>query len=56
MNSSINLLTFSLTAKESLLDNRNKFELIQDFMTVLITSKVEEDPIKNGREKLATPF
>ena len=33
-----------------------EFELIQDFMPVLVTSKFDEDPIKNERASLETPF
>ena len=33
-----------------------KFELIQDFMHVLVTCKYKEDRIKNNREKVETPF
>ena len=32
------------------------FKLIQALMYVIITSKYEKDPIKNKREKVATPF
>ena len=32
------------------------FELIQALMYVIITCKYEKDPIKNNREKEATPF
>ena len=32
------------------------FKLIQAFMYVIITCKYEKDPIKNNREKEATPF
>ena len=32
------------------------FELIQALMYVIITCKYEKDPIKNNREKGATPF
>ena len=32
------------------------FELGWDFMVVQVTCKYEEDPIKNGREKLETRF
>ena len=32
------------------------FELIQALMYVIITCKYEKDPIKNKREKVATPF
>ena len=32
------------------------FELIQALMYVIITCKYEKDPIKNNREKVATPF
>ena len=33
-----------------------KFELVQDFMHVLITCKYKKDRIKNNREKVATWF
>ena len=33
-----------------------KFELIRDFMHVLITCKYKKDRIKSNREKVATPF
>ena len=33
-----------------------EFELICDFMAVLVTSKFDEDPIKNERASLETPF
>ena len=33
-----------------------KFELIQALMLVLVTWKYQKDPIKNNREKVATPF
>ena len=32
------------------------FKLIQALMYVIITCKYEKDPIKNNREKAATPF
>ena len=32
------------------------FQLIQALMYVIITCKCEKDPIKNNREKAATPF
>ena len=32
------------------------FKLIQALMYVIITCKYEKDPIKNNREKVATPF
>ena len=32
------------------------FKLIQALMYVIITCKNEKDPIKNNREKVATPF
>ena len=32
------------------------FKLIQALMYVIITSKYEKNPIKNNREKVATPF
>ena len=32
------------------------FKLIEALMYVIITSKYEKDPIKNNREKVATPF
>ena len=32
------------------------FELIQALMYVIITCNYEKDPIKNNREKEATPF
>ena len=35
---------------------RPEFELIRDFMPVLITSKFDEDPIKNERASMETPF
>ena len=33
-----------------------KFELIRDFMHVLVTCKYKEDRIKSNREKVETPF
>ena len=33
-----------------------KFELIQDFMHVLVTCKYKKDRIKSNREKVETPF
>ena len=33
-----------------------KFELVQDFMHVLITCKYKKDRIKNNLEKVATSF
>ena len=33
-----------------------KFELVQDFMHVLVTCKYKEDRIKSNREKVETPF
>ena len=35
---------------------RPEFELVRDFMPVLVTSKFDEDPIKNERASLETPF
>ena len=35
---------------------RPEFELFQDFIPVLFTSKFDEDPIKNERASLETPF
>ena len=35
---------------------RPEFELIRDFMPVLVTSKFDEDPVKNERASLETPF
>ena len=32
------------------------FKLVQDFMPVLVTSKFDEDPIKNEQASLGTPF
>ena len=32
------------------------FKLIQALMNVIITCKYEKDPIRNDREKVATPF
>ena len=32
------------------------FKLIQALIDVIITCKYEKDPIKNNREKVATPF
>ena len=34
----------------------SSFKLIQALMHVIITCKYEKDPIKNNREKGATPF
>ena len=34
---------------------RPEFDLVRDFMTVLVTSKIDEDPI-NERASLGTPF
>ena len=31
-----------------------EFELVRDFMPVLVTSKFDEDPIKNERSSLET--
>ena len=33
-----------------------KFELIQDFMHVLVTCKYKKDWIKSNQEKMETPF
>ena len=33
-----------------------KFELVRDFMHVLVTCKYIEDRIKSNREKVETPF
>ena len=33
-----------------------KFELVRDFMHVLVTCKYKKDPIKNNREKVETSF
>ena len=33
-----------------------EFQLVRDFMPVLVTSKFDEDPIKNERPSLETPF
>ena len=33
-----------------------ELELIQDFMSVLVTSKFDEDLIENERASLETPF
>ena len=33
-----------------------KFELVQDFMHVLVTSKYKKDRIKNNRENVETSF
>ena len=35
---------------------RPEFEFLQDFMPVLVTSKFDEDQIKNERATLETPF
>ena len=35
---------------------RPEFELVRDFMPVLVTSKFDEDLIKNERTSLETPF
>ena len=35
---------------------RPEFELVRDFMPVLVTNKFDEDPIKNERASLRTPF
>ena len=35
---------------------RPKFELVPDFMPVLITCKYKKDRIKNNREKVETSF
>ena len=35
---------------------RPKFELVQDFMHVLVTSKYKKDRIKNNQEKVETSF
>ena len=37
-------------------DKRYRPELVWDFMPVLVTSKFNEDPIKNERASLETPF
>ena len=34
----------------------HEFDLVQDFMPVLVTSKFDEDPIKNERASLEMPF
>ena len=33
-----------------------KFELVWDFMHVLVTCQYKNDPIKSNREKVETPF
>ena len=33
-----------------------EFELVRDFMPVLVTSKFDEGPIKNEHASLETPF
>ena len=33
-----------------------EFELVWDFMAVLVTSKFDEDPIQNEQASLETPF
>ena len=33
-----------------------KFELVRDFMHVLVTCKYKKDGIKSNREKVETPF
>ena len=33
-----------------------KFELVRDFMHVLVTCKYKKNPIKNNREKVETSF
>ena len=33
-----------------------KFELVRDFMHVLVTCKYKKDLIKSNREKVETPF
>ena len=33
-----------------------EFELVWDLMAALVTSKFDEDPIKNERASLETPF
>ena len=33
-----------------------EFKLVWDFMAVLVTSKFDEDPIKNEQASLETPF
>ena len=33
-----------------------EFKLVWDFMAVLVTSKFDEDPIKNEQASLKTPF
>ena len=35
---------------------RPEFKLVRDFMPVLVTSKFDEDPIKNEQANLETPF
>ena len=35
---------------------QHEFELVRDFMPILTTSKFDEDPIKNERAGLETPF
>ena len=34
----------------------SKFELVRDFMHVLVTCKYKKDRIKSNREKVETPF
>ena len=36
--------------------NRPEFEFAYDLMPVLVTSKFDEDPIKNEQASLETPF
>ena len=49
------IITFSVAMETSGLIWPN-FELIQALMYVIITCKYEKDPVKNNREKEATPF
>ena len=34
----------------------SEFEIIRDFMPVLVISKFDEDPLKNESASLETPF
>ena len=36
--------------------NRPEIKLVWDFMPVLVTSKFDENPIKNEQASLETPF
>ena len=52
-------LTFSSPSRahnSEVADPIQEFELVPKFMPVLVTSKFDEDPIKNEQATMETPF